>query len=106
MTVPLGVSEFLMCSFLVERNQENQHRRKTFLIFGTYELGACDPKEHDRKTYEICGGYYRMDVVTMNRDLMYLGCWMIFYDQKDTGVLTVKAVLFGTGANKLRTCFA
>lgn len=38
-----------------------------------------------------------MDVATMNRELMYLGCCMIFYDQKDAGVLTVKAASLEQG---------
>ena len=43
MTVPLGVSEFLM-QFL-GGTKPKEPASKPFLILGTYELGAWDPKE-------------------------------------------------------------
>ena len=46
MTVPLGVSEFLMQFFGGTKPKEPAS--KPFLILGTYELGAWDPNKNDK----------------------------------------------------------
>lgn len=51
MTVPLGVSEFLM-QFL-GGTKPKEPASKPFLILGTYELGAWDPKEKYKTIWDL-----------------------------------------------------